>query len=70
MQWTGVRPDTLIEGPISAYSAHDGPVDSIFSAGRTTMANVAHFTCTLAAESGEWERWRGRMPVVTDDSSS
>lgn len=68
VEWVVVRPDTLLEGEISRYELHEGIVTGIFAPGRSTMANVAHFLCELSTDSGAWERWRGRMPVVVDVS--
>jgi len=66
VQWVVVRPDTLLEGDTSGYALHAGLVNGIFSPGRTTMANVAHFMCELVTDPGAWEEWSGRMPVIVD----
>jgi hypothetical protein len=66
VQWVVVRPDALLEGETSGYALHAGLVNSLFSPGRTTMANVAHFMCELVTDPGAWEEWKGRMPVVVD----
>jgi nucleoside-diphosphate-sugar epimerase len=66
VQWVVVRPDTLLEGETSGYALHAGLVNSLFSPGRTTMANVAHFICELVRDPGVWGEWKGRMPVIVD----
>ena len=43
MQWTVVRPDSLLEGDVSEYEVHEHLVDSLFAPGKSNMANVAHF---------------------------
>ena len=68
VEWVVVRPDTLLEGEVSRYDLNEGIVNGVFSPGRSTMANVAHFLCELSTDPGAWERWRGRMPVVVDAS--
>ena len=66
IDWVVVRPDSLIEGEVSAYAAHDQLVASLFKPDSSTMANVAHFMCDLATDSAIWDRWVGRMPVIVD----
>jgi nucleoside-diphosphate-sugar epimerase len=70
VQWVVVRPDTLLEGETSGYGLHAGLVNSLFAPGRTTMANVAHFMCELVTEPGDWEEWKGRMPVIVDETGA
>jgi uncharacterized protein YbjT (DUF2867 family) len=66
LQWVAVRPDTLVEGDVSAYDVHETLVASIFRPDHTRMANVAHLMGELATDDATWQRWRGRMPVVVD----
>lgn len=66
VEWVVVRPDSLVEGDISAYTLHEGIVASLFAPDQTTMANVAHFMCELATEPRTWQDWRGTMPVITN----
>jgi len=66
VQWSVVRPDTLLEGEVSEYAAHEGLVNGLFAPGQTTMANVAHFMCELVTDPEAWTRWRSRLPVVVD----
>jgi hypothetical protein len=42
-------------------------VNGLFCPGRTTMANVAHFTCELVTDARAWDQWHGHMPVIVDD---
>jgi nucleoside-diphosphate-sugar epimerase len=67
LEWVIVRPDTLIEGEVTRYTAHPALVSSLFKPDRSRMANVAHFMCELACEPGPWEEWKGRLPVIVDD---
>lgn len=66
VEWTVIRPDTLLEGEVSGYGLHEGLVDAIFRPGRTRMANVAHFICELVTKPETWAAWRGKLPVITD----
>jgi nucleoside-diphosphate-sugar epimerase len=66
VQWTIVRPDTLLEGDVTEYTVHEGLVDGLFAPGSTNMANVAHFMCELVATGARWERWRGKAPVIVN----
>lgn len=66
VEWVVVRPDSLLEGGVSAYEAHPGLVNALLSPGRSTMANVAHFMCALVTDPGAWQEWKGRLPVVVD----
>jgi len=70
VQWTAVRPDTLLEGEVSPYALHEGLVSALFKPDNTNMANVAHFMCELATDSGVWEQWRGKLPVVVNTVAS
>lgn len=64
VEWVVVRPDSLLEGDISAYSLHEGLVSSVFSPARTNMANIAAFMCDLVTSPEVWARWKGRLPVI------
>jgi hypothetical protein len=70
LQWAVVRPDTLLEGEVSAYAVHQGLVDGLFAPGQTRMANVAHFMCELVTDAAAWERWRGKAPVIVDAAAA
>lgn len=66
VQWVVVRPDTLVEGGVSAYSLHENLVSSLFKPDRTGMANVAQFMCDLVTDADTWARWAGRLPVIVN----
>jgi len=68
VQWSVVRPDTLLEGDRSDYRVSGGLVSSLFKPDTTRMANVAHFMCELATNPETWAAWQGKLPVVTDAS--
>jgi len=66
VQWTVVRPDSLLEGDVSEYTSHEGLVNSLFAPGSTNMANVAHFMCELVTNPKTWADWKGKLPVVVN----
>ena len=66
VQWTVVRPDTLLEGEVSEYTLHEGLVNGLFAPGQTNMANVAHFMCELATSPEAWAAWKGKAPVIVN----
>jgi len=66
VQWAVVRPDTLLEGDVSAYTVHENVVSSLFRPGSTTMANVAHFMFELVTSPPAWDRWSGSFPVIVN----
>jgi hypothetical protein len=70
VQWTAVRPDSLLEGDVSQYAVHEGLVDSLFAPGSTNMANVAHFMCDLVTSPPTWTQWKAKLPVIVNAASS
>ena len=66
VQWTVVRPDSLLEGDISEYTVHEGLVNGLFSPGRTNMANVAHFMGELTTNPLVWTEWQSKLPVIVN----
>ncbi len=66
VEWTAVRPDTLLPGDITEYSLHDGLVNGIFAPGSTNMANVAHFMCELVTSPKTWADWKANLPVIVN----
>jgi len=68
VSWVVVRPDSLVEGEPTAYRAHDELVASLFRPDKTRMANVARFMAELASDEAAWRRWRGKMPVIVDET--
>ena len=72
IEWTVVRPTDLINGKASEYELFTKPQKSLFGSakdGVTTRANVAQFMVDLINDkNGVWETWKGKMPVVHDNS--
>jgi len=66
VQWAVVRPDTLLDGDVSAYVLHEGLVSSLARPARTNMANVAHYMCRLVTDAQVWSDWKGKLPVVVN----
>jgi uncharacterized protein YbjT (DUF2867 family) len=66
VQWTAVRPDSLLEGDVSEYTVHEGLVSSLFAPGATNMANVAHFMCELVTSPQTWTDWKAKLPVIVN----
>jgi hypothetical protein len=66
VEWVAVRPDTLLEGPVTEYSLHDSLVSTIFKPDSTNRANVAHFMCELVTDPQAWKTWTGRLPVIVN----
>ncbi len=66
LQWSVIRPDSLLEGEVSEYTLNEGLVNSLFAPGATNMANVAHFVCELVTNPTTWAHWRGKLPVVVN----
>lgn len=66
IEWAAVRPDGLInEDEVSPYDIHPSPTrNAIFDAGSTSRINVADFMSELAVNSGLWNKWKGKMPVI------
>lgn len=67
VEWVAVRPDTLLEGPVSDYTVHEGLVSGLFAPRQTNRANVAHFMCELATNQATWEDWKGKLPVIINE---
>jgi nucleoside-diphosphate-sugar epimerase len=70
VQWTAVRPDSLLEGDVSEYAVHEGLVSSLFSPGATNMANVAHFMCELLTNPKTWTDWKAKLPVIVNAAAA
>ncbi len=70
VQWTVVRPDTLLDGEASEYAVHEGLVNGLFAPGTTRMANVAHFMGELVTDAKTWADWNGKLPVITNAGGS
>jgi len=70
VQWTVVRPDSLLPGDVSEYTVHEGLVNGLFAPGSTNMANVAHFMCELVTAPKTWANWKARLPVIVNAGAS
>jgi hypothetical protein len=70
VQWTVVRPNSLLTGEVSEHTVHDGLVDSIVAPGSTNMANVAHFMCELVTSPATWTAWHAKMPVIVNAAAA
>lgn len=70
VQWTAVRPDSLLDGDVTPYELHEGLVNSLFKPGSTNMANVAHFMCELATNPDTWATWHGKLPVIVNTAAA
>jgi cation diffusion facilitator CzcD-associated flavoprotein CzcO len=66
IEWTVVRPDSLINEPnATAYELHPSPTRSaLFDPGVTSRINVASFMADLITDDDTWKKWRGTMPVI------
>jgi hypothetical protein len=70
IEWAAVRPDGLAnEEEVTAYEVHSSPTRSaIFNTGKTSRINVGHFMAHLISDDALWNKWRGRMPVIYNNS--
>jgi uncharacterized protein YbjT (DUF2867 family) len=68
VEWAAVRPDTLVEGPVTDYSLHEALVSSLFRPDSTNMANVAHFMCELVEDPRAWDAWKSKLPVIVNSA--
>lgn len=64
LEWSIVRPDTLINADLSLYDVQAAPTTGIFSGRPTTRANVAHFMVQLIEDDELWQQWKFNMPVI------
>lgn len=69
LEWVVVRPDTLLDGGVTPYAAHEELVNSLSSPGSTNMANVADFMCELVTSAKAWAEWKGKLPVLVNAAS-
>lgn len=70
LEWCVIRPDTLTDAADpETYQAFPSPIRSaIFDPGHTSRLNVARFMTDLIIDESLWQRWRGQMPVIYDNS--
>lgn len=71
IEWVAVRPDNLInEEKVTEYSLHISPTSSaIFNPGKTSRINIGHFIARLITDDDIWNRWKGQMPVIYNDTN-
>lgn len=66
IEWTAVRPDTLIQDTsVSPYSVHTTVQRSpIFNSGKVSRINVGNFMSRLALDQDLWDTWKFKTPVL------
>ena len=71
IEWVAVRPDNLInEENVTEYSLHTSPIRSaLFNPGKTSRINVGHFMTRLITDDIIWNKWKGQMPVIYNDTN-
>lgn len=69
IQWVTVRPDNLThEDAVTAYHTYSSPINTLFDPYKVSRINVAHFMASLLTEDDLWEEWKGKMPVIYNNS--
>lgn len=67
LEWTVVRPTTLIDGSATMYELFDKPQDSLFGGESVvTRSNVAKCMVDLVLTDSLWDEWKYKWPVVHD----
>lgn len=71
IEWVAVRPDSLVDEPlVTEYGLYPSPLTrSIFNPLSTSRINVAHFMAELLMGQTEWDRWKGRLPLIYNADS-
>lgn len=71
IEWVVVRPEGLIDRTeTTPYETRPSPIRSaFFDSGSTSRINVGHFMAGLITDAALWQRWKGKMPVISDVSS-
>lgn len=64
VEWSSVRPDSLIDADVSSYDITASPVTGILSGRPTSRANVAHFMTQLIEDEPLWNTWKFGAPVI------
>jgi hypothetical protein len=64
VEWSSVRPDSLIDGDVSSYDITASPMTGILSGRPTSRANVAHFMTQLIDDETLWNTWKFGAPVI------
>lgn len=72
IEWAAVRPDNLIdESKVTDYEVHSSPIRSaIFDPGVTSRINVGNFIADLITNDETWNKWKGKMPVIYNKTST
>ena len=72
IEWAAVRPDSLTdESEVTECEVHASPTRSaIFDAGKSSRINVAHFMARLITDQTIWSNWKGKMPVIYNQSKA
>lgn len=70
LEWTVVRPDTLVDGDVAPVRVEEELITSLVRPATTRRASLARFLAQLATDADAWGRWRGRMPVIVDATAS
>jgi NAD(P)-dependent dehydrogenase (short-subunit alcohol dehydrogenase family) len=70
VEWAAVRPDNLLNNDkVTEYEVYPSPIRSaIFDAGQTSRINVGHFMAELITKSDTWNKWKGQMPVIYNET--
>jgi nucleoside-diphosphate-sugar epimerase len=71
IEWVAVRPDSLVDEPVvTEYELYPSPITrNIFNPLSTSRINVAHFMAELLTGQAEWNRWKGRLPLIYNSDS-
>lgn len=71
IEWVAVRPDGLInEDEVTDYIIYPSPTRSaIFDVGKISRINVGHFMANLICDGDLWNKWKGQMPVIYNQST-
>ena len=64
VEWSSVRPDSLIDADVSPYDITASPLTGILSGRPTSRANVAHFMTRLIEDESLWNTWKFGAPVI------
>jgi putative NADH-flavin reductase len=70
IEWVAVRPDALVdEKAVTEYNLHASPIrNPIFNSGATSRINVANFMTELILKEDIWQKWKGAMPVIYNNT--
>jgi putative NADH-flavin reductase len=67
LEWTVVRPTSLVDGSSSKYELFEKPKDSLFGGDDVcTRANVAKFMVDMILTDNLWDSWKFKFPVIYD----